>query len=94
MGLQTFIKGGGEILAVLPPATTAIPQAEVDKWIELALTEARTKNIRGKAVTPFLLGCLANLSDGRTLKANTALIEHNAEVAASLAIALTDHPSN
>ena len=82
---------GGEVLAVPPPVTTALPQSEVDQWIDLAVAEARAANIRGKSVTPFLLERLAKLSVGRTLTANVALIEHNAVVAAALAIAYADY---
>ena len=82
---------GGEVLAVPPPVTTALPQSEVDQWIDLAIAEARAANIRGKSVTPFLLERLAKLSVGRTLTANVALIEHNAVVAAALAIAYADY---
>ena len=82
---------GGEVLAVPPPVTTALPQSEVDQWIDLAIDEARAANIRGKSVTPFLLERLAKLSVGRTLTANVALIEHNAVVAATLAIAYADY---
>ena len=82
---------GGEILAVPPPAMTALPQSEVNQWINLAITEARAANIHGNAVTPFLLERLAELSAGRTLTANVALIEHNAAVAASFAIACAAH---
>ena len=82
---------GGEVLAVPPPVTTALPQSEVDQWIDLAIAEARVANIRGKSMTPFLLERLAKLSVGRTLTANVALIEHNAVVAAALAIAYADY---
>ena len=86
LGLQ-----GGEVLAVPPPATTALAQSEVNQWIALAINEARARNIHGNAVTPFLLERLAELSGGRTLTANVALIEHNAAVAALFAIARAAH---
>ena len=76
---------GGEILAVPPPAQAALPQALVEQWIESALSEVRRAGLRGQSVTPFLLTRLRELSGGRTLTTNIALIEHNAATAAALA---------
>jgi pseudouridylate synthase len=53
-----------------------------------ALQEASRKGIRGKAVTPFLLGELARLTRGRSLRANIALLANNARFAGQLAVAL------
>ena len=76
---------GGEILAVPPPAQAALPQAQVEQWIESALSEVRRTGLRGQSVTPFLLTRLRELSGGRTLTTNIALLEHNAATAAALA---------
>ena len=76
---------GGEILAVPPPAHSALPQAQVEQWIDSAVSEARRADLRGQSVTPFLLERLRDLSGGRTLSTNIALIEHNSSVAASFA---------
>ena len=75
----------GEILAVPPPAQAALPQAQVEQWIESAISEVRSAGLRGQSVTPFLLTRLRELSGGRTLTTNMALIEHNAATAAALA---------
>ena len=76
---------GGEILAVPPPAQAALPQTQVEQWIESALSEVRRAGLRGQSVTPFLLTRLRELSGGRTLTTNIALIGHNAATAAALA---------
>ena len=76
---------GGEILAVPPPAQAALPQAQVEQWIESAISEMRSAGLRGQSVTPFLLTRLRELSGGRTLTTNIALLEHNAATAAALA---------
>jgi pseudouridine-5'-phosphate glycosidase len=51
----------------------------------IALKEANSKGIKGKAVTPFLLSAMAEQSGGRTLKANMALLENNAKIASAIA---------
>ncbi len=79
---------GGLLLALPPPSATAIPKEEVEALVETALEEAAVQGIRGKAVTPHLLGALARASGGRTLAANLALLEHNAAYAGRLAVAL------
>lgn len=75
------------VLNPVPPQF-AIDAAEADQWITQALAAAASDQIDGKAVTPFLLQRVAQLSQGRTLAANVALIQNNAAAAARLAIAL------
>ena len=82
---RTLQLEGGEILAVPPPIQAALPQAQVEQWIGTAISEVRRTNLRGQSVTPFLLTRLRELSGGRTLTTNMALIEHNAAIAAALA---------
>ena len=55
----------------------------------IAESEAREKNVTGAAVTPFLLRRIAELSEGKTLRANQALIVANARLAARVAVALS-----
>ena len=81
---------GGPLLVAPPPEATALTMDEVQAHITAALAEASQKNITGKRVTPFLLARLTELSGGRTLKANVALLEHNARLATDLAKALAD----
>jgi len=77
--------GGGILLAAPPPAQTAIPRAEVEAWIVQAQAEADAQGIRGQAVSPFLLARVAELSGGRSLQANLALLKNNAWIAAGVA---------
>ena len=58
--------------------------------IEQALKEAETQGVAAKAVTPWLLARLLELTGGRSLKANIALVENNARLAAEIAVALTE----
>lgn len=78
----------GILVVQPPPASEAIPRAEVDGWIEVALQEARDSGIRGKDVTPFLLESVSRTSGGRTLETNLALLESNARLAARVALHL------
>ena len=61
---------------------------EIDTLTQQALAEATAKGIAGKAVTPFLLARIKALTSGRSLATNIALVKHNAEVGARLALAL------
>ncbi|MDH7602360.1 MAG: pseudouridine-5'-phosphate glycosidase [Armatimonadota bacterium] len=64
-------------------------QIAVGEYVERALCEAREKGIAGKALTPFLLGRIAELTDGLATKANLALLANNARVAAEIAVVLS-----
>lgn len=80
----------GGILVANPVAVEAeIAREEVEGWIARALDEATSRGISGKAVTPFLLGRIVELSGGRSLETNRSLVIGNAAVAAQIAIALT-----
>ena len=88
--LQLGLDAG--VLVLNPvPREYAIDAAEADHWITQALVAAEREQIGGKAVTPFLLGQVARLSQGRTLAANVALIRNNAAAAARLAVAMANH---
>ena len=87
--LQLELGAGGVLVACPIPAAEAIERARLEGWIATALAEATQAGITGKAVTPWLLSRLAVLSDGATLVANRALLHHNAEVAAHIAVALS-----
>jgi pseudouridylate synthase len=84
------IRGAGGILVVQPPpADLALELTEVDAWIREALADAERSGITGGAVTPHLLGHLAQASGGRTLQVNIGLIVANARLAGRVASALT-----
>jgi len=78
----------GILLVQPPPADLAIPSDDVASWIEAASSEAAQRGIRGGAVTPFVLGRVAELSGGRTLRTNIGLIVNNARLAARVAVEL------
>jgi pseudouridylate synthase len=86
MGLK-----GGVVVANPIPQEFEIPAAEIAPVIEKAVAEAEQQKISGKHVTPFLLAKLAEVTGGRSLKANIALVKHNAEVAAKIAIAFANN---
>ena len=78
---------GGLLFALPPPEEAALPRAEVELHIAQALAEAERQGVRGKAVTPFLLGELARRTSGKSLQANLALLVNNARFAGLLAAA-------
>lgn len=81
----------GERSAVLvvqpPPAVAALDQATVDAAVEGAVFDAEARRIHGAALTPFLLGAVLAATGGRSLPANLALLESNATLAATIAVA-------
>jgi pseudouridine-5'-phosphate glycosidase len=83
------IPGAGAILVVQPPPTDlALDRADVERWIADGLRDAEAAGVQGGAVTPHLLGFLAQASDGRTLRVNIGLIVGNARTAGAIASAL------
>lgn len=81
--------GGGIVLAAPPPKGSALPRDQVESWIEQAIAESETKGIKGQAVSPFLLKRVSELSGGKSLQANLALLKNNARIAAQIAKQLT-----
>jgi pseudouridine-5'-phosphate glycosidase len=71
------------------PAEDEMPREEIDQVIARALADADRLGIRGKDITPYLLGRIVELSGGRSLETNIALVRHNARVGAAVATALT-----
>ncbi len=71
------------------PEKYEIQKEIVDKWIDKAIEEANEKGIKGKALTPFLLAKIVEISNGKALDANIELVKNNARVAARIAKALT-----
>jgi pseudouridine-5'-phosphate glycosidase len=80
--------GGGVLIANPVPADAEIPADEMRRFIGESVEEARLRGIRGKAVTPFLLSRLNEVTSGRSLTTNIALVKNNAALAARLAAAL------
>lgn len=69
------------------PAESEIPRAVIDDAIERALREAAAQGITGKAVTPFVLARVKDITGGDSLEANVALVVNNARVGAGIAVA-------
>jgi pseudouridylate synthase len=78
----------GVLLAVPVPAGAALPRDEAEASIAKAVTEAVDAGVHGPRATPWVLARVAELTDGRSVEANLALIENNARVAGEIAVAL------
>ena len=79
------------LLVTVPvPEEFEVPHAQLQTVLDQALESAERNGISGRDLTPFLLGQMAERSHGSTLRANVALLENNARVAAEVAVALAD----
>ncbi len=67
------------------PETSAIPQSALEPLIAQASQEAIAQGIHGQQLTPFLLARISELTQGKALKANLALLLNNAKLAAEIA---------
>ena len=79
--------GSGVSIANPVPVEDEMPRAEIDAVIEQALADCDEQGISGKDITPFLLGRIVELSGGRSLQTNLALVRHNARVGTAIAVA-------
>jgi pseudouridylate synthase len=79
---------GGALVANPIAAADEIPAPEMSRYIEAVVAEAAAQRISGKAVTPFILARLVEVTQGRSLAANIALVRSNARVGAALAVSL------
>jgi pseudouridylate synthase len=77
---------GGAVIANPIPEEFAMDEKVITSVIESALKEAEEKHISGKNVTPFLLGKVKELTEGKSLDANIALVKNNAVVGAKIAV--------
>lgn len=82
--------GSGLLIANPVPEADAIAPAEIDGIIAGALRDAAAQGVSGKALTPFLLERINQVSGGRSLAANIALVKNNARLAARIAVALAN----
>ena len=78
----------GIVFANPIPRSSEIPKQEINKIINIAVEEARSSGIIGKDNTPYILRRINQLTDGRSLIANKALIESNVVQAAKVAVHL------
>ncbi len=79
---------GGIVVANPIPEENALDESFISGVIDQALAKAKEKQIEGKQVTPFLLGKVKELTDGKSLVANIALVKNNARVGAMIAASL------
>ena len=80
---------GGQLIANPIPVSAEIPREEIMPHIEAALAEADARGIAAKAVTPFLLQRIFEMTAGRSLTSNIELVLNNARLAAAIARELT-----
>jgi len=83
-----FPDHGGVLVANPVPEADEIPRDEMAGYIDAAIRKAAAENVRGKDVTPFVLGTILELTDGRSLATNIALVRNNARLAARIAAEL------
>ena len=86
---ETLELPGGILVAVPIPPEDELPPSEAEDAIVRALAEAEAQGVTGKAVTPFLLARVAELTGETSLRANVALLLNNARVASAIAVALS-----
>ncbi|MEL3962411.1 pseudouridine-5'-phosphate glycosidase [Lysinibacillus endophyticus] len=82
---------GGAVIANPIPEEDAMDPSFINGIIEEALKEAEQNGIKGKDVTPFMLGKVKELTEGKSLEANIALVKNNARIGAEIAIALNNN---
>ena len=78
------------LVCVPVPKADELPAGEADAAIARAVEEAERSDVGGKALTPFLLARLVELTGGRARRANESLLLNNARVAARIARALQE----
>ena len=88
IALQAELGMGGVLVANPIPAADALDAKAIEARIAEAIAGAEAEGVSRKALTPFLLKRIFELTDGKSLVANIALVENNAKVAAQIAVAL------
>lgn len=78
---------GGVSIANPVPTGEEIPASDMDAVIARALADCDARGIRGKDITPYLLGRIVELTEGASLRTNIALVRNNARLGAALAVA-------
>ena len=76
---------GGVVIANPVPESDEIPADEMQSFIDEALADSRRLGITGKDITPYLLGRIVEITGGRSLATNIALVRHNARLGAAVA---------
>jgi pseudouridine-5'-phosphate glycosidase len=87
--LRSRVRPETGVLVTVPiPEDDELDPAELDEAVQAALANAVVAGVAGPGVTPFVLERLAHATAGRSVPANLALAEHNAAVAAEIALAV------
>jgi len=79
---------GGVLIANPIPEADELDAVAIEARIAEAIAGAEAEGVSRKALTPFLLKRIFELTDGKSLFANIALVENNAKVAAQIAVAM------
>jgi pseudouridine-5'-phosphate glycosidase len=87
--IQHDLNMGGVLIANPIPEADAWEAAAIEGFIAQALADADAEGVKGKATTPFLLQRIFELTGGKSLESNIALVKNNAKVAAQIAVALS-----
>jgi pseudouridine-5'-phosphate glycosidase len=83
---QRALESQSALLVTVPvPQETEVPSDVLERVLQEAISEAKRKRISGRELTPFLLSRMSEVSKGATLRANIALLENNARIAAEIA---------
>jgi pseudouridine-5'-phosphate glycosidase len=80
--------GGGMVVANPIPHEHGLDAAAIEARIAEAVAQGEGSGVNRKALTPFLLQRIFELTDGKSLEANIALVKNNAALAAEIAVAL------
>jgi len=81
---------GGMVIANPIKLEDAMDHERISQAIDDAIVEAEKLNIKGKAMTPYLLGKVKDLTEGDSLVSNIKLVYNNAEVGSKIAVAYQD----
>ncbi len=88
VGMQTDLGMGGVLIANPIPEADELDAVSIEARIAEAIRGAEAEGVSRKELTPFLLKRIFELTEGKSLVANIALVENNAKVAAQIAVAL------
>ena len=81
---------GGVLIANPIPQDREMEHEQIQQIIEQAVAEAEQRGIKGKEITPFLLGRIVGLTEGASLRANVELVLNNARLASRVARAYNE----
>ena len=79
----------GILIAVPIPESASADGEKIEGAIQAALKQCAEEGIKGKHVTPFVLDKINQISGGKSLESNLALVENNARAGAQIAVELT-----